>query len=499
VAGRGMPTSRGLLPASLAAKFLPSEFVETTTAGGVFTLFGYIVVLTLFVIELLSFLRTTHSSTLSFSTYGSTTLQINFDIDVYDIECKNLQMVVIDELDNALVKPLHNSYTLKTLHGKNSHPSKNVTQINKTSGPDDESEEAVHTRVHQNLEKKDGKEELDADWASSHDGFQHQHFDHVIKYHDFTLVNFFAQWCSHCRQFSPDWAKLAQGVNEKPINDGPEGVTGKDREVRAVKMNCVDFHKTCREQGIDAYPTIRLYKIDGSFTRYEGHRSVADIRSWVETTVRAKATFWAAHHEELETGCSARGYLRVPRTPGHIELWTGGSDEDLNPFMTNVSHFVRHLSFSEPDDTYFGGMRSMFSFIMRAPLSGGFPFESLSKLSPIDNREFCTYEFHQAFEHHLSLVGTVSRGGKFTYQVSHFSRIASTEQNVVPQVRFYFDIDPFAIVVEQDGKSWRDFCTSTLAITGGAFVMVKMLAMSSRAAAKAAMNSQRPQTRRPGC
>merc|ERR1712232_86957 len=97
----------------------------------------------------------------------------------------------------------------------------------------------------------------------------------------------------------------------------------------------------------------------------------------------------------------------------------------------------------------------------------GLPFTTFDKLSPIDNKEFCTYEFHKAFEHHLSLVCTVSRTGKTAYQASHFSRVASTEENVVPQVRFYFDIDPFTIVVDQEGKSWRDFCTSTFAITGG--------------------------------
>lgn len=58
-------------------------------------------------------------------------------------------------------------------------------------------------------------QELDADWSSSHDGFRHKSFEHVIQGHDFTFINFFAGWCSHCQKFAPEWERLAEKVGNR--------------------------------------------------------------------------------------------------------------------------------------------------------------------------------------------------------------------------------------------------------------------------------------------
>merc|ERR1719346_728933 len=119
------------------------------------------------------------------------------------------------------------------------------------------SQELEHQRNVTKLMSEKGKSEMDSDWSSSHDGFQHKSFDEVIAAHDYTFINFFAGWCSHCRVFAPAWAELAEKVHgngaDKPAQTFKDR-EGVDRNVRLIKMNCVDFQNLCNDKGIDAYP-----------------------------------------------------------------------------------------------------------------------------------------------------------------------------------------------------------------------------------------------------
>merc|ERR1719409_1448411 len=105
---------------------------------------------------------------------------------------------------------------------------------------------------------KEELKELDSDWSSSSDNFKHDDFDKVVDAHDFTFVNFYADWCPHCRMFAPTWRQFEEKVNngETEIKDA-DGVKA---NVRVLKMNCVDFEDTCRAQMIQSFPTIRLYR-----------------------------------------------------------------------------------------------------------------------------------------------------------------------------------------------------------------------------------------------
>jgi len=453
-----------------AARWLPKEYVESSSAGGVFTVVAYVFMAIVFFLELKSFMVSTYSTYLTLDRKDSQFLQVNFDLDVYDIECRNLRIIVRDHFGEEPFKATARDFMLRPIdargqaYGVAFRPDESPEE--KTGGEDETA------KKHKELERQDGKAELDADWSSSHDGFGHKSFEHVIQYHDFTFINFFATWCSHCRDFSPKWGLLADKINGK--TGEPQKFRDRDnqmREVRMIKMNCVDYQELCNEKGVDAYPMLRLYKGDGTFSVFEGHRDETEIVRWLERTVKMKSYGWAKHHEAFERGCNAKGLISVPRVPGQFEILAGAGDQDLNPSMTNVSHYVRHLSFSDPDDG---------KYHRRA--WAGLSHAMFSHVSPMDGRTLVTKNPHEAWQHYLKVVGTVTHQGQTAYQFQPHSRLATLGQDEVPQSMFHYDIEPFSIWLKRDSKRWYDFLTSTMAVLGGTLVVMRLMSVSSQAA-----------------
>lgn len=439
---------------------------------------AYLLMLLLFIVELTSFLHTPTSSSIMLNKVGSDLLQINFDIDMYDIECRNLRVVVVDSSGKDVVQSLSRDFKLQSfaLNGADKGTHQHVF------GPEEEEElEIAHQQVVRRLEEDDGKAELDADWASSHDGFKHQSFEHVIEYHDLTVINFFAEWCSHCRKFAPSWAQIAEEINRLEYVDHG----GHKREVKALRVNCVDFRRMCIQLGIDEFPTIRVFRADGSSSRFEGRRSFDGIVSWVKSLVDMKADGWAKHHAELQSGCSAAGFIQVPRMPAKLQLFAGSGAHALDPTMTNVSHRVKHLSFTDGNQPW-------------SPTWAFLPTDVRRHIRPIDGQEFCTEKFHETFEHHLILVSTQAIFGSHSYQFSHYHRVStSPNKSDIPQATFNFDIESFGVKISSQRKAWYEFITSTMAILGGTFVMVKLTSFGSRSAAKhVAKSFKRPKSSR---
>ncbi len=78
---------------------------------------------------------------------------------------------------------------------------------------------------------------MDSDWDSTSDHFEHHDFEKVLEFHDFTMVNFYADWCIHCRRFAPTW-KEAEVITD--------GMVFKDKhrtvvEGKLLRVNCVNF------------------------------------------------------------------------------------------------------------------------------------------------------------------------------------------------------------------------------------------------------------------
>ncbi|CAE6933835.1 unnamed protein product, partial [Symbiodinium sp. CCMP2456] len=54
---------------------------------------------------------------------------------------------------------------------------------------------------------------------------------------------------------------------------------------------------------IQAFPTIRLYKRDGTFEQFQNKRSVENIIEFLTNTVRNSHLMIAQHHAMFDQGC----------------------------------------------------------------------------------------------------------------------------------------------------------------------------------------------------
>jgi len=97
-------------------------------------------------------------------------------------------------------------------------------------------------------------------------------FDTAIKENPVILVEFYAPWCGHCKQFAPEYANAAKQLKQaKP-------------PVPLAKVDATAEHKLAEEHGVRGYPTIRLF-IDGKDQEYTGGRTEQSIVTWVQKKV----------------------------------------------------------------------------------------------------------------------------------------------------------------------------------------------------------------------
>lgn len=84
-------------------------------------------------------------------------------------------------------------------------------------------------------------------------------------------VDFYAPWCGPCQMLMPEWRRMARLVSG---------------QVWVGSVDCQHFQTFCQNQGVRAYPELRLYsggtKKTHQFKTYNGwHRDANSLRSWV--------------------------------------------------------------------------------------------------------------------------------------------------------------------------------------------------------------------------
>jgi len=454
---------------------IPAEFRRSTKMGGVMTIATYALLLILLLAEVGSFFRTSYATLVRMDENNDKQIQINFDILMHDLPCRYLRIAVFDSFGDERVdakSEVFHYIPVDTNGLFQGHAYDSADANRKIAEVDSQPPAAALD------------EELDADWSSTDDHFKHKSFVDAIVHHDYTLVLFYADWCSHCRLFHPTWNEMKGTLGAKETFKNSKG---DPMPVKLLKINCVDFGDTCSEQRIHAFPMIKLYTSD--FERggpgietpedapitFTGKRSIENFRSFLTETI-AKSNHERLQnvvkqeHASMHQGCQVRGYLTVPRVPGefHLEANADQVGGNLNPALTNVSHTVKHLSF--------GNVAPAYKMLDLNINFYSFPSDVLGNMMPLDGKSFSVREVGQAPQHYLKIVSTtMDTGTQVAYQITHSDRIASVDQETkIPQAKFMYDLSPMSVKLKLQQKRWYEFLTSLCALLGGFYTVAKL-------------------------
>ena len=138
----------------------------------------------------------------------------------------------------------------------------------------------------------------------------------ALEENTYVFVDFFANWCSHCRDLAPTWETLAEVMYEvaesradahferhsSPDHDYSEEDYEEAVKVQLpvliAKVDCVDHHELCQNMQIRAYPTLKFF-VDGEEKGdYQGHRTVVEFTHFIAEMEREHK----GKDAELKTG-----------------------------------------------------------------------------------------------------------------------------------------------------------------------------------------------------
>ncbi|POM75557.1 Protein disulfide-isomerase domain [Phytophthora palmivora] len=116
------------------------------------------------------------------------------------------------------------------------------------------------------------------------------------------LVDYYAPWCPHCRQFAPAWEKAAAFYAD-------------NAKINIAAVDCTQNSDVCNKEGILGYPTIKLYHVPSESIEPikmppKSRRNTNTVIAWVEEQMEehdmktsADTEDIDAHIEKINNGC----------------------------------------------------------------------------------------------------------------------------------------------------------------------------------------------------
>ncbi|XP_072117836.1 dnaJ homolog subfamily C member 10 [Mobula birostris] len=100
-------------------------------------------------------------------------------------------------------------------------------------------------------------------------------FDAAVNSGELWFVNFYFPRCSHCHDLAPTWREFAKEM---------------DGVIRIGAVNCGDNRMLCRSKGITSYPSLYIFKGEGSPVKYFGDRSKEELVKFAMKYVTSQVT-----------------------------------------------------------------------------------------------------------------------------------------------------------------------------------------------------------------
>jgi len=428
---------------------LPAELTESSIAGGWMTLLAYLVMATLFFCELYDFVTPKTVTSVLMDQHQKQLIEIHFDIAMHKLPCSAADVVVWDTFREQPL-PITSKMVTKTV-------------LDHTGLESGTHEEDIAAKLVKHTEEHP---EFDLDWDHTSQQFKDMHFADVLSYHDFTMINFYAEWCIHCKHFAPTWNETETTADRTKYRDGD----GNEVVAKLLRINCVEFPAVCRDAGVRWYPTVRLYKRDRSFIPFKGERKKDVILEFLANTIRESHHITNKDHTIHEEGCRLEGAIQTLRVPGEFHIQAAANTVNLEPSMTNVSHTVNSLIFLD-DGEQFVGFLDRFEHLV--------PREVIENAQPFIGNTYTVSSPHEAPQHYIQVVSTVFKFSGHEdvtiYQTSAQSHVKKENEKAAPQAKFSYTLSPMSVVVSQDRMPLYEFLTKISALIGGTYTVVSLV------------------------
>lgn len=265
---------------------IPTDLMEGTRRGSLLSYLSLVLMVVLFLWETRAFLATRIVADLQLDRSDDPRIRLNFNITMTDLECEWAVIDVVSVLGTDQNVTAHvtkwnidQDGVRKGYKGRNRNQ-KDITLYDEAVT---ESLEELHLN---------GEDAISLDEST---------LAIFKKEYDYLFVDFYASWCSHCKDLAPTWEVLAEVMIDAGVSASQEGhgqkhlddYSSEDYEhaakiqmpVAIAKLDCVSHPKVCNQQeSIRAYPTLRLF-IDGEQweggSDYKGHRTLVEMVDWL--------------------------------------------------------------------------------------------------------------------------------------------------------------------------------------------------------------------------
>ena len=525
-------------------KKVPGDLVEGTQEGRIVSWLAVLLILVLFLKETSEYFNSQLVSELRLDRDSDSgdMIHVSFNITMMDLKCDYIEVDAVSVLGNnqnvtkfVQKHPVDGDGVVQAYQARN-RKQKDIQMHNTENKA--MKDDAVTKSIEELISEEHGNTEAAISLDESTLGF-------ALRENELVFVDFYASWCSHCRDLAPTWETLAKVMNDAADHmiqerDDVEGESGEkveemvegndiDAPVFVGKIDCVVHHGLCQSQGIQAYPTLRMFVPRAHVASdYHGHRTVMDMTAWImlaekelerdniltpemlnphfekHLNMTPEEKHWSDslqrtlhHHRQANgdgdgndngwnpkkhPGCQIVGHLELNRVPGNFYIQAYSPEHDLVPHMTNVSHEIHNLGIIPVQK-----LQNQWNTRSRKRRRSLLPSNFDNENHPMDGNVYITENLHEAYHHYLKLVSV--NGDKF--QMIQSTQLAEYRSDQVPEAKFQIDFSPIAVHYRVKQRPLYDYISSLLAIIGGTFTVVGLIESAIRATARTASKRMR--------
>lgn len=275
---------------------VPIDLLEGTKRGSIVSFLAMATMGILFFMETVSYLSSSTLKTdVTLDLNREAKVRINFNVTMMDLNCDYVVIDVVSQLGTEQnVTSNVQKYSLDAQGVKDRYKGRNKDQNDVILS------DSLVTETLEELHSN-GEDAVSLDPET---------LGYAREDHTYLFVDFYASWCSHCKDLAPTWEVLAEAMADAAMNKvdeqlmkdhkeyghvHPDDVSQEEYEeamkvelpVMIAKVDCVTHKELCFQQQIWAYPTLRLF-IEGTPTAdYKGDRTVLEMIHWLSAVETA--------------------------------------------------------------------------------------------------------------------------------------------------------------------------------------------------------------------